>query len=212
MIPIYIIARDRKECLIDLCNWLTKIGHERVTVIDNGSSYEPLLDWYDTECPFPIHRINENGGHMIPWNGNIVPRDEYYCVTDCDVVPDENCPDDAIGHLKDLLDKHADYFKVGFSLRIDDIPAHYKQSNEVKNWEKQFWYNNIGDGFDAPIDTTFAMYRPFDGSWDLRAIRSLPPYQARHLGWYVDNNNLPPDIKWYQKNMNKHISDWTKKL
>jgi hypothetical protein len=150
---------------------------------------------------------------MAPWNGGFVPRDEFYCVTDCDVVPDGDCPDDVMDHLKNLLDTHEYFPKAGLALRIDDIPDFYPHKQEVITWEKRFWNDDIGGGaYYAPTDTTFAVYPPYKGEWDLRAMRSQPPYQARHLGWYLDSNNLAPDIQWYYDHMDKGISSWSKKI
>ena len=48
--------------------------------------------------------------------------------------------------------------------------------------------------FKAPIDTTFAVYKPyFKGEFiDIQQLylRTGFPYSVRHLPWYVDNNNL----------------------
>jgi hypothetical protein len=46
----------------------------------------------------------------------------YYVVTDSDIVPNKNCPSDFLLHFKTILDKHYSLSKVGFSLKIDDIP------------------------------------------------------------------------------------------
>ncbi len=38
--------------------------------------------------------------------------------------------------------------------------------------------------YDSLIDTTFALYRP-GSNFEFRAIRTGPPYTARHMSWYV---------------------------
>ena len=45
--PIVICSRDRVWCLRRLVDWLERAGHERIVIVDNASTYEPLLDYLD---------------------------------------------------------------------------------------------------------------------------------------------------------------------
>ncbi len=45
-IPIFINSRDRLGTLRDLVNWLKKAGQQRIYILDNDSSYAPLLEYY----------------------------------------------------------------------------------------------------------------------------------------------------------------------
>ena len=45
-----------------------------------------------------------------------------FVVTDCDIVPIEECPLDAIDYFSELLDFYPDIFKAGFGFKLDDIP------------------------------------------------------------------------------------------
>ena len=85
------------------------------------------------------------------------------------------------------------------ALRINDLPDTYKHKTAVLNWEKQFWTREIEPGvYDAPLDTTFALYRP-SASFTLRALRTGPPYVASHLPWYQDLDALPEDEQYYME-------------
>ena len=45
--PIFINCRDRITCLSVLVDWLEKAGHENIYLLDNDSSYPPLLEYYE---------------------------------------------------------------------------------------------------------------------------------------------------------------------
>jgi len=81
----------------------------------------------------------------------------------------------------------------------------------VVKWETQFWSEKKDSLFyRAPIDTTFALYRPYvrGGSW-LKALRSDAPYLARHLPWYQDPNHLDEEEAYYQ-NQAQTTTHWTR--
>jgi hypothetical protein len=136
----------------------------------------------------------------------------YYVVTDADIVPLKECPEDFVLHFKKILDKNFRIKKVGFSLKIDDIPDTNLNKQKVIDWESQFWINENKDGdFISKIDTTFALYRPYckyDKNSFYDAIRTKFPYQASHGGWYLDNKNLTEEQFFYFSNCNKS-SSWS---
>ena len=77
--------------------------------------------------------------------------------------------------------------------------------------KKNFWEKKVDNNFfSAPIDTTFALYRPysFGGYW-LKSLRSDEPYLARHLTWY-DDKDLNEDV-FYNKNINRKSSFYSNK-
>jgi hypothetical protein len=125
------------------------------------------------------------------------------------VVPIEKCPLNAIEYFYKLLDRYPDITKVGFGLKIDDLPDYYPRKNEVIAWENQFWENELEPGiFKADIDTTFALYRP--NTWGQQwksALRTGFPYLVRHLPWYVDPMNLDVEEIYFAKEITK-ISTW----
>jgi hypothetical protein len=62
--------------------------------------------------------------------------------------------------------------------------------------------------YKAPIDTTFAMYRPGLGHQNGNSLRSAPPYTARHLPWYQDFANLSEEDEYYVKHSDHLITNW----
>jgi hypothetical protein len=107
------------------------------------------------------------------------------------------------------LQRNPSFDKVGFSLKIDDLPAHYRHRDDVITWEKQFWTTVHEPGFyRAPVDTTLALYRPGLGHDNGNALRSAPPYVARHLPWYADSANPTEEDRYYVSRADRLITNW----
>jgi hypothetical protein len=211
-VPIFIICRDRVTPLRDLVSWLERAGHESIIMIDNASTYEPLLEYYE-QTPHSVVRLTENlGPYDSVWGGGLIAewaRDRSYVVTDSDVVPDDACPPDAVAYLQWVLDRFPTYRKSGLGLRLDDVPEHYALAPMVREWEARFWLRRIQKGlFRAPIDTTFALYRPHSGFELEPAIRTGGPYLARHTPWYSNLDALTEEDTYYRAHARAAISHW----
>lgn len=213
-IPIIIISFNQLYYLKQLVDFLKKHNYSNIVIIDNNSTYKPLLDYFDTiESIVTLHRLNDNLGHLVFWkNKELFNKYSkgYYAVTDADIVPDAGCPEDFLEHFKKILNKNLQVTKVGFSLKIDDIPDTNLNKQKVIDWESQFWntQNRNGD-FISKIDTTFALYRPgfyYNEQNFYDACRTKTPYEARHGGWYLDNNNLTVEQLYYFANCNESSS------
>jgi hypothetical protein len=209
--PVLIVCRDRVEPLRRLVTWLESAGHERLVFVDNDSTFEPLLSYYQ-ETSHQVIRLGRNLGHLSVWDGNVlqmIGHDGAFVVTDCDVVPDQDAPHDALDHFADLLFRYSDIDKVGFGLRIDDLPPSYQFRTEVIDWESQFWESEVEPGvFRADIDTTFALYRPSAPKGAYRALRTGLPYVARHLPWYSDSLRLSVEDQYYREHALSGVSNW----
>lgn len=210
---VFIICRDRLGSLQRLVDWLETAGHERLILIDVQSTYVPLLE-YLADSRHRVIRLNENVGHLAPWRSGIVQQyapTEPYVVTDCDVVPDEECPHDAVAYLRDRLLKEPSLLKIGLSLRIDDLPDRYPQAAHVRAFEARFWQRMHSPGlWAADVDTTFAVYRPARPFDTHPAARTDKPYQARHLPWYLLPEAMPEDEAAYLANA--RLGDTTRNL
>lgn len=211
--PIIINCRDRVTALASLVGWLEKVGQDEIYLLDNDSSYPPLLEYYE-KTPHEVIRLRENLGHLALWLSDALSdrlaTAEYYVYTDPDIVPISECPPDALEFFAAVLDRHPWASKVGFGLRIDDLPEHYRFRNEVIRWERQFWAETIAPGlYRAPIDTTFALYRKHSGHDLDRAIRTGYPYLARHLAWYIDSANPGEEEDYYREHARGDIIHWS---
>ncbi|MCI6806141.1 MAG: glycosyltransferase [Prevotella sp.] len=198
MVPIYINNFNRLSYVKELIEGLEKRGYNNIHIIDNNSTYPPLLEYYKT-CQYDVIRLEENVGFISIWKTGMYKHiwNSYYVYTDSDILLGDDCPEDFMKVFIDILDRYKLCHKVGFALSISDLPDCFAQKNEVIKHESQFWEKEIEPGlYDARIDTTFALYRPFckgpSNSYKF-VIRAGGKYTCRHQPWYVDTNNPPKE-------------------
>ena len=53
LIPVYIISFNRLKYLKQSIEWLESNGHRNIVIIDNNSSYKPLLEFYN-HVPYKV--------------------------------------------------------------------------------------------------------------------------------------------------------------
>ena len=212
MVPVIINSRDRCSCLEQLIVWLRSAGYENIAILDNRSTYPPLLEYLRrVEHDVPVLRLSRNLGPRALWSSGLIGSlsEVPFVYTDPDVVPVEECPRDAVARLAELLDAHPQVTKAGLGIKIDDLPDTYAHKSAVRAWEANFWRRPLsGSCYDAAVDTTFALYRP--GSWhQLRAVRAGSPYLARHLPWYADSSRPTPEDLYYAEHATADMSSWS---
>lgn len=210
---VFIISYNRLTPLKAMCEFLSQVDCTPI-IIDNGSTYPPLLEWLTT-CPYLVI-AGDNGGHQTLWNNHkYLITDRYYCVTDPDLDLSD-IPLDFVEHLKQGLQLFPNVIKAGFGLRIDDLPEN-PYTAEVINWEKKFWETELKNGFYlSDIDTTFAMYdntRQFGKLPNNRffsAVRS-ETYVCKHLPWYL-TKEMTDEEQFYQSHTSTYWSGKMKEL
>ena len=214
-LPVFVIAHNRLTYLKRLLSWFEAAGVGNVNIIDNASTYPPLLD-YLRACPHVVHRMPRNFGHLVLWESgsfDTIISKQSFLLSDCDILPVDECPSDVIDHLFEVLERYPNFTKVGLSLKIDDLPDCYALKSCVLEWERPFWEHSLEPGlYEAAIDTTFAVYRPGIPPSDLRwwrSIRTAPPYAARHLTWYVNTSMPSEEDIFYQTNVREMSSHWS---
>lgn len=181
--PIFLNCRDRVTPLKQMLAWLEKAGHRRIILIDNDSTYEPLLEFY-RQTPHQVVHLHANRGTRAVWDAQLAPSNDWYVYSDSDIVPIEECPLDLVEHLKGWLEKRPDFPKAGPGLYLDDLPDDFPHLE----WEAgpQIRGTILGEGaYASLIDTTFALHRP-GTRFSYEAIRMGFPYEARHVSpsWY----------------------------
>ena len=216
-IPVVIINYNQLEYLKKLIDFLIARNFENIIIIDNASSYPPLLKYYEeVEKQVTIEKLNTNYGHRVFYeNDELFEKygKGYYILTDADVVPNENLPENFMNQMIKLIDKYYKKIsKVGFALDLDSIPDEYPLKEKVINWEKQYWQKEIEkDVYFAPVDTTFALYTPNSRNRNLKeflqAIRIGGNFTALHGGWYVNPAKLTDEQLYYIKTA-KVSSSW----
>ena len=170
-------------------DWLLHAGYRRIYILDNDSTYPPLLDYYrrlEQNTPqINVIRLGRNIGHRAIWEAGILETmqvDTPYVYTDPDVVPVKECPSNVLQRMLEILQKYPFLKKVGLGLKTDDLTYY---------------------GADA---TRFALYRNY---WHYQlycSARMTGKYMVRHLPWYLDYDNLPEDEKYYIKHANTSSS------
>ncbi len=210
--PVFINCYNRFKPLLQLIAWLERAGQRRIYLVDNASTYPPLLAYYE-RTPYAVIRLGRNIGHRAVWEAGVLDQyaaNEYYVMTDPDVVPDEQCPLDALAYFRNILDRYPAVCKVGFGLRIDNLPDHYKHADKVRRWESPYWDPKLQleQGiYHAPIDTTFALHRP-SAHYEISGIRTGEPYVACHTAWYVDTAHPDPEELYYRQHTRTDINHW----
>ncbi|WP_298066931.1 hypothetical protein [uncultured Mailhella sp.] len=188
-IPIYIISFNQLSYLKQMIAQLERHGLKNIHIINNKSTYEPLLQYLE-DCPYTVHHMDKNYGHTVFWTSgkfDDVIENSLYVVTDPDIEFNDSLP---LGFMKDLyrlLGEHPFVSKAGFALKISDLPD-TEFGNTTKKWEKQFWEVCLPDPLEAylaAIDTTFALYRPGNIMSDFYSgIRVAGVFTSRHLPFY----------------------------
>ncbi|MEG0930076.1 glycosyltransferase family 2 protein [Algoriella sp.] len=209
-IPIIIINFNQLFYLKQLVDFLINRGFENIVIIDNLSTYPPLLEYYKIiESKVKVEYMGDNQGHKVFFESEMLQRKYgkgYYVLTDADIVPNEKLPIDFMEKMIKYLDK---YFKrvtkVGFALKIDDIPNEFPLKDKVIKWESKYWENEVeANLYKTIIDTTFALYKPnypnnFNFLDFFLGIRVGENFEAKHGGWYKNPLKMTEEDMFYQK-------------
>ncbi len=177
-------------------------GLADILIIDNDSTYEPLLDWYST-LNFKVVKI-PNIGHISPWlpEINALIKTDSYVVTDPDLDL-SGTPEDTLVHLHNCLSEYPFLEKIGLGLDIKSVPKEAPLYNHVNTHEKYFWdLPLINNTFRvAPVDTTFAIYnKNIMNQYKITGARTDYPYVAKHIPWNLIER--PDEFNYYIKNAN----------
>jgi len=212
-IPVVINNRNRFSYLKMLIDWLEKNEMNNIIILDNDSTYLPLLEYY-AQTEHKVLRTEKNGGPFAIWQTEELKGliKDYYIYTDADVVPNSSANFESIRLMYHRLKGDFNIDKIGFALRIDDLPEHYKLKQDVIDWEGQFWKQKDDKGFwKSKVDTTFALYAPYaKGGGECKALRTDFPHVAAHMPWYEDSANPSEEDVYYRNQSVPANSHWTK--
>ena len=199
-IKCYIINYNRLSTLKGMIEYLIRENRIEIIVVDNKSTYQPLLDYYKSEdfnSKVQLLQMDKNYGYKVCWIKKLIPINKKYIVTDSDLILDK-IPENWLDMMLLGLERSPQHLKIGFSLSLDNIPNNNPLRADIISWEMQFWANDIGIGFDSLIDTTFALYRENCLSHILGpAIRLHKPYMAIHEPWQKTPTTLTEEDRYY---------------
>lgn len=206
MIPVIINNRNLFTWVVEMVNKIkTYEGVGEIIIIDNGSDYPPLLEWYQTN-PCTIHRT-DNIGHTAPWQilDDVITNSDYV-ITDADMGLLDT-PSDTLLYLKDNMDSLG-LDKIGLGLNWGIVKEDSLYYNHLQSYEKNRWNsshtNNI---YNIAIDTTFALYKK-GTPYFVGGASTTYPYVARHYPWEFNQETYEKneEYKYYIKNANTSSS------
>ena len=158
-IQFFVISYNHLTYIKHIIQFFQRINVRNVNIIDNHSTFPPLLAYLET-CPYRVYYMHKNYGHMVLFECSVF-KDlidyNYFVLTDPDVLPVGECPDDFLFVFIDLLFRNPLKNKVGFALKIDDLPNHYELKENVIAWESRFFEKPVSNtsvtAYDAPVNT-----------------------------------------------------------
>ncbi len=211
-IPIFINSFNRLGTLETLIDWLVKAGYKKIYILDNDSTYAPLLEYYNSlqhDIPqVQIIYLEKNLGYKALWQSGVLESlqiESPYVYTDSDVVPGEDCPEDFLEELLAILRRYPLLKKAGLGLKTDDIT--YFDSAKTREMEKRFYLHPLEpDVYFGAVDTTMALYRNYRHYSIYVSARTCGNLMARHIPWYYDYDNLPEDECYYMEHANASAS------
>lgn len=209
--PVFIINYNRLTLPANMADYITDCPGVYPVILDNGSTYPPLLEYYET-TPHEVKLLGGNWCSTAVFFCGVIEEynvPERYMMTDPDLILDD-IPKDWL-HLFHLgLDRYPWAQKAGLSLEIDDLPD-TKIGRAARAHETGMWANKLDDQFyRAIIDTTFCMVRKIH---DFPAVRTARPYTARHAPWYYTcKDDIPADELYYTRTSEPRSNYWAKRI
>jgi hypothetical protein len=188
---------------------------EQIIIIDNGSTYPPLLNWYKS-INVDV-RFFGNEGHLALWATKIDKElGEYFVYTDSDIILPDEFPTEWKLIMFNLIRWYSGiYDKIALAIHIDDLPEHYRYKNQVIRNEGRWWLEKYDTEmldylYKADTDTTFAMMRNFGDNCYKSLRLGRPDMMCRHHGWYLDLDNLDEEEKYYLDHLENKTTQYSK--
>jgi len=223
-IPLVINVFNQHRYLEGMVQQFSASGFKNIVILDNGSSYAPLLSYYQGLTQIRIANIiyyNQNRGPHYFFLNNVYQHlfeSTPFLYTDPDMAWDD-ISEEFLTQLFDLSHRYKT-FKVGCALRLPsdsvikpNLPT-FNCNNRiytVHQWEEQFWINPVQHNvYAAPIDTTMHLFNPVYYSPGQALITGLrvagEGMEAIHLPWFKADPCPPEELAFY-RSLAKH-SNW----
>jgi len=209
--PVVVIGYNQCTYIKNMVAQLEKYTTD-IIVVDNNSSYEPLLNYYAHDFKYTLLRQKINHGHTVVSKSFVQSLvGDVYIITDPDLQFNKNLPDNFI----DILVWLSNYFtahKVGFALLIDSDQIKTDNlcfGSSIKEYESRYWElrfqspeNTCLEIYKAMIDTTFCLVNnKFCGNCNIRVAGD---FTCLHLPWFKNFKDflMPGEYEAY---LSSHI-------
>jgi hypothetical protein len=208
MFPVVINNRNRLTTTKNMVEHLLNLNkNQEIIILDNDSTYDPLIKWYkEIEDKIDI-RYLKNEGHLAIWSTGIYKElGDYFIYTDSDLELNPNMPDNYQIFMYNLLKKY-EINKVALSIKINDLPDHYRYKHQVIRNEGRWWLEEVEqDIYKADTDTTFSLMKNIGDNMykSLRIAKS--DFICKHIPFYIDLENLDEEEKYYIENIGERVT------
>ena len=196
---------------VRLVDWLRAGGTRRIVILDNASTYPPLLQYYDALPEGVKCRACRRTTVPTCWQQRVHEvLDTPYVLTDSDIVPaDFARPTSWSGSTRRCSATRREQGRS--ALRIDNLPDGYADADTVRKWESQFWG---APWWRRRIRRAHRHHlRALPGqagfSIDDRALRLGRPYVVEHTPWYAIEDQLSAEEQYYREHASKTFSNWS---
>lgn len=216
-VPVYLIVYNLSYFVKNSVDQLKKYT-KNIHIIDNKSVYPKLLEYYDKEYDFFLHKMPANYGHLVWMKQMYWQFPRIFAISDPDLQYNINLPSNFLNIMKDLTFEYKKG-KVGFALDISDSHLFFKDPNytdgvSIAEWESRFWLRKIDNPkyelYNAGLDTTFCVVNKSFPETN-NAIRMGGDFTCKHIPWYEGwYKKLDKDEWEFYKN--KNISSSTVKM
>jgi hypothetical protein len=222
-LPVVINSFNQFTYLKNLFEKLEADGFRNIMIVDNNSTYAPLLDFYEhlslSGRAAVIFYGENKGPHFFHMKGvyklfGSLP----HVYTDPDLDYDFLSPT-FLTELMTVSEKYS-MFKVGPALKIpapseidtDMYCLHDGVKWGIADWEARYWKEQVDDGLYYPghIDTTFHLFNPpyFKiGSDLIDGIRvGKEGFIFKHIPWYKDKRIPVKEQVYYTRSASEKNS------
>jgi hypothetical protein len=216
-IPIVIICWNTLTFIRNLINQLKSYPNP-IILLDNKSTYTPLLDYYkeikaELKDKIEIRFLDTNYGSNVYLElKNTLPK--VFILSDPDIELNKNMPQNFAEILYTLSNKYKVY-KVGAALNINDKDQFVRcaqKGNPLYEYQLRYWKDRIPNKdyelYKAAVDTTFCL---INSKYKIKNINPVEPairiagdFTVKHLPWYKNFlNDIPEDELYMYLNNNK---------
>lgn len=182
-------------------------GDSHITIIDNASTYPPLLQWYkEIEKDVFIIKHDVNHGPWVFFYGGIFNNTSatHYVYSDADLELNPNMPYNWQEIMLEYLEKYNR--KPSLALKISDV-AEGELKNQILNHQNICWNKTSEENvYLAVTDMTFTLDAKTNG-YRYESVRLAGDFECKHIPWYLDFNNLSDEEVYYLNNLDDKYSD-----